>query len=158
MSFERFAKGWDIEHRTIISPRHRKSNGKVESAVKTAKRLLRKSMDAKTDQFMALLDHRNTPTQGLTSSPVQRFMSRRTRTTIPTTVELFEPRVIKETDRQQSRVKKQRRYHNTRAKPLPPLKLGDVVRMRPYQLGDKRRKKAIAKEKLDFRSYMISVN
>ena len=67
-SFERFAKVWDFEHRTI-SPRHSKSNGKVESAVKTAKRLLRKSMDAKTDQYMALLDHRNTPTQGLTSSP-----------------------------------------------------------------------------------------
>ena len=31
-SFERFAKVWDFEHRTI-SPRHSKSNGKVESAV-----------------------------------------------------------------------------------------------------------------------------
>jgi hypothetical protein len=156
-SFERFAKVWDFEHRTI-SPRYSKSNGKVESAIKTAKRLLRKSMDAKTDQYMALLDHRNTPTQGLTSSPVQRFVSRRTRTTIPTTVELLEPRVIKETDRQQSRVKKKMRYHNTGAKPLPPLKVGDVVRMRPYQLGDKKWKKAIVKEKLDFPSYMISVD
>jgi transposase InsO family protein len=45
-SFERFAKVWDFEHRTI-SPRYSKSNGKVESAVKTAKRFLRKSMDAK---------------------------------------------------------------------------------------------------------------
>ena len=47
-SFERFAKVWDFEHRTI-SPRHSKSNGKVESAVKTAKRLLRKSVSAKTN-------------------------------------------------------------------------------------------------------------
>jgi hypothetical protein len=79
-------------------------------------------------------------------------------TTIPTTVELLEPRVIKETDRQQSRVKKKMRYHNTGAKPLPPLKVGDVVRMRPYQLGEKKWKKAIVKEKLDFPSYMISVD
>ena len=33
-SFQRFAKAWDFEHRTI-SPRHSKSNGKVESAVLT---------------------------------------------------------------------------------------------------------------------------
>ncbi len=95
-AFERFAMSWDFEHRTI-SPRYSKSNGKVESAVKTAKRLIRKSMDAKTDQYMALLDHRNTPTQGLTSSPVQRFTSRRTRTLIPTTAELLKPQVIEET-------------------------------------------------------------
>ena len=156
-SFERFAKVWDFEHRTI-SPRHSKSNGKVESAVKTAKRLLRKSMDAKTDQYMALLDHRNTPTQGLTSSPVQRFMSRRTRTMIPTTAELLEPRVVKEMDQQQSRVKKQMRYYNVGAKSLSPLKVGDVVRMRPHQLGDNKWKKAIVKERLDFRSYQIDVN
>ena len=96
-SFERFAKVWDFEHRTIF-PRYSKSNGKVESAVKTAKRLLRRSMDAKTDQYMALLDFRLT--QGLTSSPVQRFMSRRTRKMIPTTAELLEQRVIKEMNRQ----------------------------------------------------------
>ena len=89
-------KVWDFEHRTI-SPRYGKSNGKVESAVKMAKRLLRKSMDAKTDQYMTLLDFRLT--QGLTSSPVQRFMSKRTRTMIPTTAELLEQRVIKEMNR-----------------------------------------------------------
>ena len=115
-------------------------------------------MDAKTDQYMALLDHRNTPSQRLTSSPVQRFMSRRTRSVIPITAELLEPRVIKETDRQQVRVKKQAKYYNVGAKLLPPLNVGDVVRMKPYQLGDKKWKKAIVKERLDFRSYLISVN
>ena len=88
----------------LFPPRYSKSNGKEESAVKTAKRLIRKTVDAKTDQYMALLDHRNTPTQGLTSSPVQRFMSRRTRTLIPTTAVLLKPQVIEETERQQSRV------------------------------------------------------
>lgn len=141
-----------------ISARHGRSNGKVKSAVKTAKQMLRKSMNAKTDQYKALLDHRNTSTQGLTSSPVQRFMSRRTRTMITTTAELLEPRVIKEMDRQQSRVNKQMGYHNISAKSLSPLKEGDVVRMRPHQFGDKKWKKAIVKRRLDFRSYVIDVN
>ena len=41
--FLKFAKEWDFEHRPS-SPRHSQSNGKVESAVKTAKRLIRKSL------------------------------------------------------------------------------------------------------------------
>ena len=85
-------------------------------------------------------------------------MSRRTRTMIPTTAELLEPRVVKEMDQQQSRVKKQMRYYNVGAKSLSPLKVGDVVRMRPHQLGDNKWKKAIVKERLDFRSYQIDVN
>ena len=92
-------------------------------------------MDAKTDQYMALLDQRNTPSQRLTSSPVQRFMSRRTRSVIPIAAELL---VVKETEQQQARVKKQAKYYNMGAKLLPPLKVGDVVRMKPYQLGNKK--------------------
>ena len=74
---------------------------------------------------------------------------------IPTTAELLEPRVIKDIDRQQSRVNKQVRYNNVGAKSLSPLKVGDVVRMRPRQLGDNKLKKAIVKERLGFRSYVI---
>ena len=113
-------------------------------------------MDAKSDQYMALLDHRNTPTQGLDSSPVQRFMSRRTRTLIPTTAEL--PQVVNETERQRQRVEKQVWYHNTGAKPLPELKVGDVVRMKPFNLGDKKWKKAIVRGVLGSRSYNIEAN
>ena len=91
-------------------------------------------MDAKTDQSM--LDNRNTPSQQLTSRPVKRFISRRTKSVIPITAELLEQQVIKETDWQQARVKKQAKYYNVGAKLLPPLKAG-YVRMKPYQLGDK---------------------
>ena len=49
-------------------------------------------------------------------------------------------------------------YYNTGAKPLPLLKVEDVVQMRQYQHGDKKWKKAFVKEKSDFQSYMISVN
>lgn len=153
-SFERFAKAWDFEHRTI-SPRYSKSNGKVESAVKTAKQILRKSIESKTDQYVALLSHRNTPTQGLTTSPAQRLMSRRTRTLIPTAAELLEPKVIQETERQRLRVRKQIKYHDVAAKPLLPLDVGDTVRMKPFYLGDRKWKKALVTKKLADRSYVV---
>ncbi len=85
-------------------------------------------------------------------------MSRRTRTLIPTTAELLKPQVIEETERQQSRVQNQERYYNTGAKALPPLNVGDVVRMKPFELGNKKWKKAIVKERVGFRSYVIDAN
>ena len=71
--FAHFSKTWEFKHSTI-SPGNSKSNGKVESAVKTAEQLLRKSGDLQ----LALLDHRNTLTEGMSTSPAQRLMSRRT--------------------------------------------------------------------------------
>ena len=90
--FQQFAKSWDFEHATS-SPGYPKANGKAESAVKTAKRLLRKCKDAGADQYQALMDYRNTPTQGLHTSPMQRLMNRRARTLLPITGALLQPRV-----------------------------------------------------------------
>ena len=77
--FQKFAETWDFEH-TPSSPGSSKANGKAESAVKTAKRLLRKALDSGKDPYMAILDYRSTPTQGMDSSPVQRLMNQRTKT------------------------------------------------------------------------------
>ena len=77
--FQKFAETWDFEH-TPSSPGDSKANGKAESAVKTAKSLLRKALDSGKDPYMAILDYRNTPTQGMDSSPVQRLMNRHTNT------------------------------------------------------------------------------
>ena len=81
--FRDFAVAYDFEH-LLVSPANQKANGKAESAVKSAKRLMRKCKDAHSDPFLALLDFRNTPIQGVGSSPVQRLMNRRTRTLLPT--------------------------------------------------------------------------
>ena len=91
-TFADFAKAWEFEHRTI-SPWNSKANGKVEAAVKVAKQLLRKARDSKTDVQLALLDQRNTPTQGMTTSPAQRFLNRRTKTLLPTKETLLRPEV-----------------------------------------------------------------
>ena len=53
--FHKFTKSWGIEH-TTTSPHHSKANGKVESAEKVAKRMLRKTTKSGEDQYLALLN------------------------------------------------------------------------------------------------------
>ena len=142
--FLKFAEAWDFEH-TPSSPGNSKANGKAESAVKTAKSLLRKALDSGKDPYMTILDCRNTPTQGIDSSPVQRLMNRRTKTLLPTSRTLLQPRVTYPEKDQRNLAKRQEqqvRYLNQGARDLGELAKGDVVRMKPFRLGDKVWKKA----------------
>ena len=135
--FRKVTNCWDFEHRTSF-PRNSKANRKVESALKTAKDLLRKALSAGTDPYIAIFDYCNTPTQGVGSSPAQRLMNRRTRTLLPTTKTHLQPRVpeserpIQQLNRRQFQ---QSRYYNQHARALPTLKEGDVVRKKPFQSG-----------------------
>ena len=86
--FGNFVKDWQFQH-TTSSPGYPQSNGKAENAVKTVKSLMRKSLRAGTDPFLALLAFRNTPTEGVDTSPAQRLFSRRTKTLLPTTTALL---------------------------------------------------------------------
>ena len=85
-----FSQEWKFKHVTS-SLRYPQSNGKAESAVKTCKMLLKRADLAKTDIYLALLDHRNTPTEQTNLSPVQRLFSRRTRTLLPMSTKLLKP-------------------------------------------------------------------
>lgn len=91
--FSTFARKWCFAH-TPVSPYNSKANGKVESAVKMAKNLFRKSMEDKADPYLAMLDHRNTPAKGHLS-PAQKLMSRRTKTLLPTREDLLRPELHK---------------------------------------------------------------
>ena len=71
--FRKFTEGWGIEH-TKTSPHRSQANGKCEAAVKVAKRMLRKTTKSGEDQYLALLNVRNVPTQGVDSSPAQRLL------------------------------------------------------------------------------------
>ena len=75
-NFENFSRNFDFEH-WASSPYNSKSNGKAESAVMTAKALLRKNKEG--DQFLALLNYRNTQSPATGTSPA-RFLNRRTQT------------------------------------------------------------------------------
>ena len=155
--FATFAKTWDFEHLTS-SPGNSKANGKAESGVKTAKRLLRKSVRAGTDPYLAFLCYRNTPTQAMTTSPAQRLMGRRTKTLLPTAQSLLMPKTTQpgiEKSQLKERQRAQAKYYNRNTRDLPTLSEGDVVRMKPFKLGAKSWPKAQVTARLDERSYTV---
>ena len=85
---------------------------------------------AKSNWF-ALLDWRNTLTEGIGTSPAQRLMGRRTRTLLPTHQNLLKPRLAEETYKQLNNRKKiQKREYDKGSHKLPPLKPGQAVRMK----------------------------
>ena len=155
--FKRFARNWDFEHLTI-SPGHSQSNGQAESAVKTAKRLIKKAAKAKSDIHLALLDHRNTPTQGMLASPAQILMNRRTRTLLPTAASLLKPTTTYNPELKRMSKEKQKAYYDRTARDLIPLQEGDTVRMKPHQKGKAEWKKATVMKRLDERSYEIKAD
>lgn len=112
--FERFSQTWGFEHRTS-SPGYPQSNGKAESAVKTAKRLMLKAAAAREDPYLAMLDHRNTPSQGLNTSPAERLLSRRTKTFLPTKDTLLEPEVKNNEQGLRQNRQRQEKYYNCTA-------------------------------------------
>ena len=153
LEFAQFKNKWKFKHRTI-SPGNSKANGKVESAVKTAKQLLRKADDI----HLALLDHRNTITQGMTTSPAQRLMSRRTKTLLPVTENLLRPQVPDQEEQHRLLCKRQQsqaHYYNRTARDLPKLELGDVVRMKPIKNHERAWRKATVTQQVDDRSYVV---
>lgn len=155
--FHKFTKSWGIEH-TTTSPHHSNANGKVESAVKVAKRMLRKTTKSGEDQYLALLNIRNVPTQGVDSSQAQRLMGRRTRTLLPTTQSLLEPRnPVNRYESEQVRLNqtRQAKYYHRSASDLPVPKAGETVRMKPFVLGQKSWDKAEVTRRLDERSFEI---
>ena len=158
--FKTFAKEWNFDHLTS-SPGHAKGNGKAESAVKIAKNLMRKAKDSGKDPYIALLDYRNTPTQGLNTSPAQRLFNRRTRTLLPTTAKLLEQKTldpIKTVNDIQRKKDKMKFYYDRTSKPLKPLEEGDVIRMKPFNMRNKTWKKAKVTERLDDRSYLVETD
>ncbi|KAJ8389944.1 hypothetical protein AAFF_G00112290 [Aldrovandia affinis] len=129
--FTRFASEWEFEHVTS-SPRHPKANGKAESAVKIAKNLLRKAAHDGDDPWKAILHWRNTPTENMGSSPAQRLMSRRLKTSIPATNKLLEPVVVVGvTEKLRHRKQLAKSFYDRSARDLPELEVGETVRMKP---------------------------
>lgn len=129
--FEAFAKSWSFNHITA-SPRYPQSNGKVVNAVKTVKRLFEKCKESGVSEFQALLDWRNTPTEGMATSPAQRLMGRRYRTLLPTSESLLRPSYSLRDDvrAMSDKKRRQKEYYDRHAKPLPNVSPGEIVRMR----------------------------
>ena len=156
--FAKFASDWEFSHITS-SPYYSRSNGKAESAVKIAKNLIKKCKHEGSDIYKVLLDWRNTPTVNMDSSPVQRLMSRRTRSTLPMSESLLLPSVIPDV---KTKIEHKRRLtkqqHDKRACNLPQLEIGQPIYVKSKAGQEHKWEKAICKDKLSDRSYIVDVN
>ncbi len=88
---------------------------------------LQKAKMAGQDPYLALLDHRNTPSQGLDNSPAQRILSHRTRTLLPTKASLLQPKMEQAQQELKSNQQRQSAYYNRSARDLDTLKPGDCI-------------------------------
>jgi len=95
------------------------------------KSLLSKGKQDHRDPYLGLLEHRNTPIDGV-GSPAQLLMSRRLRSIIPTTKAQLQQKVL-DSERVREKLKlkqdKQKHYFDQYAKHLPALEIGDRVRV-----------------------------
>ena len=122
--FRKFYQDWNIRH-MWSEPYHHQASGKSESAVKIAKRLLKKSEAAGEDFELALLKWRSTP-QDDGPSPAQKLHCRRTRTALPTGPEDLLPKPPGGVEAIIDARRKQAKTHYDRgAQNLSPLRAGD---------------------------------
>ena len=128
--FRLFTCSWGFRHVTS-SPGHSQSNGAAEAAVKVAKNMMKKCLHAKEDPYLGLLNLRNTQEEGMTSSPAQRIMGRRTKTALPTTFKLLQPTAGDFIKQEKNLLENKRQataeYHNHR-KDLRPLTSGEIIK------------------------------
>ena len=75
----KFAQNWQFVHETR-SPGNSQANGEAKAAVKIPNRMLKKCKASREDPYLGLLNIRNTPSEGMTTSPAQRLFGRRTKT------------------------------------------------------------------------------
>ena len=103
---------------------------KLKEPYKTFKDVLRKVQESKKDGYLALLEYRNTPVDTNTPSSAEPLFYRKLRTRLPCKQSMLKPSLktgVHEVQCRQARVK---RYHDTFAKPLEPLDVGDSIRIR----------------------------
>jgi len=152
--FRKFADAYEFEHVTS-SPRFPQSNGKVENAIKTCKKLMLKSLESGADPFLALLEWRNCPSEQLSLSPVQLLMGRRTRTPLPIVErQLLTPTAQDAKSALISAKRRQAHYYNRSTRDRATLPVGQTVRMR-YDEHDWR--KAEVARILPHRSYEVTM-
>ena len=156
--YTRFPNNWQFEH-YMSSPYHSQSNGMVEAAVKTAKMLQKKAAEANRDQWQSFLDYRNTPTEGMDSSPVQRLMTKRTKTLLQVAQHLLEPEIQSDVERKPTKTRrKAKKYFDRGSKELPELETGQPIRLMPSPMDTSRKwRRGVYIKKGAPRSYLVDV-
>ena len=166
-----FLRTWGVRHR-LSSAHHPQSNGKAESAVKIAKRLLRNhtlrngSLD--TNAFMiAIMGHRNTPDPLSGLSPAQVIYGRNLPDAFRFTNEIFKDKKVRETWRTAWRLKEKANRHrffcqqqttNARSKAAAPLPVGTRVFVQERQNNKSWNRSGIVVENKGFGQYRIKLD
>ena len=156
--FQDFAMQYEFQHvprRLDILNQMGKRNVRY---VKTAMRNMKKALNAKAYPYLAMLEHKNTPSEGMSTSPAQRLFGRRKRSTIPTSRQLLEPICMHSPKQELQQAKTKRAYYyNRRSKKLLALMVGDAVRRMPEK-GMKSRRKGKVKAIASPRSYIVETD
>ena len=129
--FAVFMREKAIDHVTS-SPHYAQSNGKADHAVTTVKRLFLKCKQSGESEHMALLDWRNTPSEGRQTRPAHRLMERRCKKLLPMAGTFLQPRHSTEAEKRALASMKQRQsfYYNENVRPISTIDEGATVRMR----------------------------
>lgn len=128
-SFKKLASDYGFRH-TTTSPHYTQANGEVESAVKTAKKILQQD-----DVLVALMAYRSTPISATGVTPSELIMGRRMRTIVPAIPSTLEPKWpdLNQVRRRAEHGKEYaKQYYDIKfgARKLHPLGPGDHVRIR----------------------------
>ena len=106
------------------SPRYPQSNGKVENAVKTIKRLIKKSHESGQSEYLAPLDWCNMPSEGFGTSPSQCFHGQCCKILLPITGSVIHPHYPEEDTWEINFQKHLKFYYKGQIRHLKPLYLG----------------------------------
>lgn len=111
--------------------------------------------------LLALLDHRNILLARIQVSPAQRLFNRRMGSLLLMPASLHAPQPVTDDElcrgELERRKQRQAQYYNRGAVDLDPLKRGDTVRIKPFELGKREWQKGIVRSRLDERHPMILV-
>ena len=151
--FQTFSQEWNFTHCTS-SPYYPQANGKAESAVKIAKRILRRCDDPE----LALLEYRNTPVESATTSPIQQLIGRSTRSVIPQKMSNCTPTAREHRDNKLQHHRRVQKHYNKSAKPLPRLRQGQPVRVRDWLNHRRLWKEGRIEKQLSDRSYSVQID
>ena len=92
--FKNFLRSSGTAHVTS-SLGYPQSNGRVENAVKTAKSLIKKVKATGANYFLLLLSWRNTPMEGLSTSPTRRMFGQRMEPTLKELLPLVKGKTVR---------------------------------------------------------------
>ncbi|XP_060085632.1 uncharacterized protein K02A2.6-like [Ylistrum balloti] len=125
-TFRKFSHDWEFTH-TTSSPRYPKSNGQAERCVQTVKNLLKKADESNGDIYIALLEYRASPIDGVNQSPAKMLMNRQVKTKLPSSI-LAQESLPSLKPQLQHRQKLQKIYHDrNQCVTASPVHSGEIV-------------------------------